>query len=232
MSQKLVAWSLVLALALVIGPLGCENAPPKEGQAAESAEASPEPAAEAEPTPDAPAKEESPAEPEPVECAETFSQPYDLVWRATVDTVESRFEIDRRDPEKGLIITRYKGGRTLLEPWDIDAQDSYDALEETLNRVRRRCTAQVTRRGDEVTVTIRIVRERLNYEPPPTAHAVTPALTDAEREQMLTQARFSRKERWTFMGNDPRLGQKVLHDIAERIRKAEVGQPLSEPKPI
>ena len=162
----------------------------------------------------------------------TFEMPYDVVWRATVDTVEARFEIERRDYEEGVIVTRYKQGRTLVEPWGVDAQDKYDLLEETLNQVRRRCTLALAREEDSVTVEVVVVRERLNYESPPTERDVGPPKTEAERKELQVQATYAAQEQWTFMGEDGRLAARILADIAERIDLMKKGKKLSQVKPI
>jgi len=162
----------------------------------------------------------------------TFEMPYDVVWRATVDIVEARFEIERRDYEEGIIVTRYKQGRTLVEPWGVDAQDAYDLLEETLNQVRRRCTLALAREQDSVTIELVVVRERLNYESPPTERGAGPPKTEAERRELQVQATYAPQEQWTFMGEDDRLAARILADIAERIERMKRGEELSEIKPI
>ena len=168
----------------------------------------------------------------PVEQPLTVSLPYDAVWRATVDTIESRFEIAKRDYENGLIVTQYKAARTLLEPWGLDTDDTYQAFEETFNKVRRRCTAQLTHDGDNVMIELSVTRERLNYEPPPTDHEPGPPETEEEREEMLTQAAYAPKEQWTFMENDERLAQRLLSEISRCINDIENGKPLSEIKSL
>ena len=167
-----------------------------------------------------------------IEQPVAFSQPYDVVWRAAVDALETRFEIAKRDYEKGLIVTRYREGRTLLEPWGLDAQDTYGRFEETLNTVRRRCEARITRQGETATIQLTITRERLNYEPPPTDHAVGPPQTEAEREELLTEGTYAPKELWTATENDEPLARRLLEDISQRISDLEEGKPLSEVKPL
>lgn len=174
-------------------------------------------------------EKEAPAPPAKVR---TFTLPYDVVWRATVDTVEARFEIDQRDYEKGVIITRYKQARTLVEPWGLDTQDPYELLEETLNQVRRRCTLSLAREEDSVTIEVAVVRERLNYESPPTEQDAGPPKTEAEREELRVQATYAPEELWTFMGEDDRLAARILADIAERIERMKKGEELSKIRPI
>lgn len=168
----------------------------------------------------------------PAERVRAFTLPYDIVWRATVDTIEARFEIEQRDYEKGVIITHYRQARTLVEPWGLDAQDSYDLIEETLNQVRRRCKLSLVREEDSVTIEVAVVRERLNYEPPPTERDTGPPKTEAERKELVVQATYAPEKQWTFMGEDDRLAARILADIAQRIELMKKGEKLSQVKPI
>ena len=169
-----------------------------------------------------PEKTEQPKEPL------SFLAPYDLVWGAVVDTVESRFEIHKRDYEAGSLVTRYKEGRTFLEPWGIDSQTAYECWEESLNRVRRRCTVQLTREEESVAVEISIVRERLNYVPPPAGNETATSETNADRQEVHVRPGSTPGERWTVMGSDERLADRIGRDISERLEQLKQGRQLTE----
>ncbi|MFH0965580.1 MAG: hypothetical protein V2A58_16405 [Planctomycetota bacterium] len=159
-----------------------------------------------------------------MERLESIALPYDVVWRATVDVVEKDFEIERQDYEKGEIVTRYKEGRTVLEPWGMDAQTTYDRLEETLHRLRRRVVAQVSANEESgATVELVISRERLNYETPPAEYDPGPPRTPDEMAQARVQAEYAPKEQWTFVGNDELLTRKLLGEIVKRAQKLSRG---------
>ena len=161
-----------------------------------------------------------------------ISLPYEVVWRATVDTIEKDFQIERQDHEGGRIVTRYKEGRTILEPWGMDAQTRYEKLEETVNRVRRRVEAEVTPGEGMSTVAVTVVRERLNYEPPATEYEEGPPATPEEREQAAIAAARTPREQWTFMGSDDLVAQRILREIAERAAALSSGEPAADIEPL
>lgn len=62
-----------------------------------------------------------------------------LVWEKTVDTLhEFQFPIERENRLSGEIVTEFKVGAGILEPWHFDAADSSERWEGTMQPLRRK----------------------------------------------------------------------------------------------
>jgi hypothetical protein len=94
---------------------------------------------------------------------------YDALWDATDAVVAEYFPILTARRSEGVIISDYKVGGSLLEPWDQDARQPYYGLEETLHVVRRRAIAQVEKKDGECVLRLQVIKERQAYRPPDAA---------------------------------------------------------------
>jgi len=115
----------------------------------------------------------------------------DALWQAAADVMEEYFPIlvGRRD--EGLIISDYRVGGSILEPWDQDARQPYYRLEETLHVVRRRAIAQMEQTEAGWALRLQVVKERQAYRPPDAAYTSPYDLYDltlSERRDMLEEA--------------------------------------------
>jgi len=116
---------------------------------------------------------------------------YDALWEATAEVMEQHFPILVRRQSEGLIISDYKVGGSLLDPWDQDARQPYHRLEETLHVVRRRAVARLEKTDGEWVLRLQVIKERQAYRPPDAAFTSSYDLYDltlSERREMLEEA--------------------------------------------
>ena len=116
---------------------------------------------------------------------------YDALWEATAGVVEDYFPVLVKRRSEGLIISDYRVGGSLLEPWDVDARQPYHGLEETLHVVRRRAVARLEKTDGEYVLRLQVIKERQAYQPPDLAFTSSYDLYDltlSERRDMLEEA--------------------------------------------
>ena len=116
---------------------------------------------------------------------------YNLLWEATLDVLEDYFPILVSRQDEGVIISDYKVGGSLLEPWDQEARQPYYRLEETLHVVRRRAVAHLEKTDGDYRLRLRVIKERQAYRPPEAAFSSSYDLYDltlSERREMLEEA--------------------------------------------
>jgi hypothetical protein len=103
---------------------------------------------------------------------------YDALWDATNSVVADYFPILTARRSDGVVISDYKVGGSLLEPWDQDARQPYYRLEETLHVVRRRAIARVEKKDGEYVLRLQVIKERQAYQPPDLAFSSSYNLFD------------------------------------------------------
>ena len=116
---------------------------------------------------------------------------YDALWEATAGVLEQHFPVLVKRQSEGLIVSDYKIGGSLLEPWDQDAHQPYHRLEETLHVVRRRAIARLEKLDGEYVLRLQIIKERQAYRPPDLAFTSSYDLYDptaSERRDLLQEA--------------------------------------------
>src|SRR6056297_638256 len=90
--------------------------------------------------------------PNPLELPPADDQ---FVWSQVVDTVDDYFRIAREQPVQnssrmlldGRLETSYRVGASVLEPWRKDSTAGFEALQSTLQSIRRKATVIVRPRG-------------------------------------------------------------------------------------
>lgn len=113
---------------------------------------------------------------------------YDALYQATLQVVRDSFPILVSRRSEGLIVSDYKVGGSLLEPWDQDARQPYYRLEETLHVVRRRAVARLEKADGEYLLRLQVIKERQAYRPPDAAFTFAYGLHDltySERRDLL-----------------------------------------------
>jgi len=103
---------------------------------------------------------------------------YDALWDATNAVVADYFPILTARRSDGIVVSDYKVGGSLLEPWDQDARQPYYRLEETLHVVRRRAIARVERKDGDYVLRLQVIKERQAYQPPDLAFTSSYSLFD------------------------------------------------------
>jgi hypothetical protein len=103
---------------------------------------------------------------------------YDALWDATNTVVADYFPILTARRSEGLIVSDYRVGGSLLDPWNQDARQPYYRLEETLHVVRRRAIAQVERKDGECVLRLQVIKERQAYQPPDAAFTQSYSIFD------------------------------------------------------
>jgi hypothetical protein len=103
---------------------------------------------------------------------------YDALWDATNAVVADYFPLLTARTSEGLIVSDYKVGGSLLDPWDQDARQAYYRLEETMHVVRRRAIAQLERKDGECVLRLQVIKERQAYQPPDAAFSQSYSIFD------------------------------------------------------
>ncbi len=137
---------------------------------------------------------------------------YDALWQAATTVLEERFEIKEADKDTGLIITEWKRSEPLF---DRTARPAREALEETLNIVRRRATAKISRENGTCTVALNISRERGSSRAPHTSASEGYSLYNPAVSELSLEAEAGLV--WIDFGRDQRLEGEILAEISEAL---------------
>lgn len=162
--------------------------------------------------------------PAPKELPQAASRNYDLLWQATLNTVEKHFELWVKNKEQGYMVSTYKRGEPFPGTYLSDAQTGYDALEELMHIVRRRLTARILEDSPGVYVLhLEIIRERQGYVPPP-GEEYTPPYNLYDQDKTALEDTADQKETvtWYRLGRDMHL-EKSLTERIQHYLKAHRG---------
>ncbi len=154
-----------------------------------------------------------------------------FVWSQVVDTVDDYFHIAREQPVQnsrnyvldGSLETSYLIGASLLEPWRKDSTAGFEAMQSTLQSIRRKAIVSVRPSGPGYTVSVIVKKE----------------IEDTDRTQYATESTASRRHDgsvvrnenneqstpqtlgWISLGRDTSLEQRILRDIFSRVAKPD-----------
>ncbi|QEG01886.1 hypothetical protein Mal15_59670 [Stieleria maiorica] len=154
-----------------------------------------------------------------------------FVWSQVVDTVDDYFRISREQPVQnssnylldGRLETSYRVGASVLEPWRKDSTAGFEALQSTLQSIRRKATVIVRPRGAAYTVEVIVQKD----------------LEDTDRTQYATETTATRRHDgtvirqvsgagdspqtlgWISLGRDTSLEQRILRDIFQRVTEQD-----------
>jgi hypothetical protein len=165
----------------------------------------------------------------------------DFVWDQVVDVVDDDFEIEREDRVKqvggimteGSIDTFPLTGATLLEPWRRDSVGWDERLESTLQSIRRRAFVRVVPDPSGYLVDVTVIKELEDVPRPEKATAGAATFrydTSLERDTEFATDPYripgdparpngprTLTAGWIPLGRDPKLEQKMLAKIKERL---------------
>ena len=145
---------------------------------------------------------------------------YDVLWTATSNVLEKRFDVYAARKEAGTIVTDYKRGEPIPAFWSKDAQTTYDTLEEIGHIVRRKATAVITPTPDGLySLKLTIIRERHSYAPPETHYASSYNLYEHNTGQLQKGINTDDSVTWTRLTNDTHLEARMLNDIQKRVTR-------------
>lgn len=154
-----------------------------------------------------------------------------FVWSQVVDTVDDYFRIAREQPVQnsnnflldGRVETSYRVGSSVLEPWRKDSTAGFEALQSTLQSIRRKATVIVRPRGAGYSVEVIVQKD----------------LEDTDRTQYATETTATRRHDgtivrqvggsgdspqtlgWISLGRDTSLEQRILRDIFQRVTEQD-----------
>jgi len=145
---------------------------------------------------------------------------YDVLWQATRDVIEGRFDVFAANKDEGTIISDYKISEPIPEVWAKDSQNLYDTLEETGHIVRRKAIATITRNGEGTyDLKLSIVRERQAYAPPDVVYTTAYNLYQARTGPTGEGVQHGETMTWTRLANDTYLEAKMMGQIQKRAAK-------------
>lgn len=150
-----------------------------------------------------------------------------LVWSQVIDTVDDYFRISREQPVQnsntflldGRVETSYRVGASVMEPWRKDSTAGFEAIQSTLQSIRRKATVTVRPRGAGYTIEVIVQKD----------------LEDTDRTQYSTETTATRRHDgtivrqiggtgdspqtlgWISLGRDTSLEQRILRDIFQRL---------------
>lgn len=161
---------------------------------------------------------EPPAPPVPT----VSSSDYDVLWQATRDVLEKRFDIFAAHEEEGTMVTDFKRSDPIPAVWAKDSQNCYDTLEEIGYIVRRKAIAVITKNEEgQYDLKLTILRERQAYAPPDVVYTTAYDLYQARTgPQPNTGIRYDESLTWTRLANDTYLEAKMLGDIQKRMNRS------------
>lgn len=154
-----------------------------------------------------------------------------FVWSQVIDTVDDYFRISREQPVQnsneflldGRVETSYRIGASLMEPWRKDSTAGFEAMQSTLQSIRRKATVTVRPRGAGYTVEVIVQKD----------------LEDTDRTQYATETTATRRHDgtvvrqvgaavdspqtlgWISLGRDTSLEQRILRDIFQRVTEKD-----------
>ena len=166
--------------------------------------------------------------PNPLELPPVNDQ---FVWSQVIDTVDDYFRISREQPVQnsssyvldGRVETSYRVGGSIWEPWRKDSTAGFEAVQSTLQSIRRKAVVTVRPRGAGYTVEVIVHKD----------------LEDTDRTQYATETTATRRHDgtvvrqvdaaadspqtlgWISQGRDTSLEQRILRDIFQRVTEKD-----------
>ncbi|MEM6473386.1 MAG: hypothetical protein AAF802_27760 [Planctomycetota bacterium] len=154
-----------------------------------------------------------------------------FVWSQVVDTVDDYFRVAREQPVQnsanyvldGRLETTYQVGASVFEPWRKDSTAGFEAMQSTLQSIRRKATVNVRPQGAAYSIEVIVQKD----------------LEDTDRTQYATETTATRRHDgtvvrpvggpgdvpqtlgWISLGRDTSLEQRILRDIFARLTKQD-----------
>jgi hypothetical protein len=142
-----------------------------------------------------------------------MSGDYDAVWQATITVLEERFGIEEAEKDAGTIATEWKRSEPFLDWTPRPARETFT---ETLNIIRRRASAKITRENGVISIALDIARERISSGALRTSASEGYSLYNPAISELSLQG----EERLVSieMGRDQHLEGEILAEIAKALR--------------
>ncbi|MEM0925861.1 MAG: hypothetical protein AAGJ83_07475 [Planctomycetota bacterium] len=166
--------------------------------------------------------------PNPIETPALNDQ---FVWSQVVDTVDDYFRVATEQPVQnsanyvldGRLETTYQVGSSIFEPWRKDSTSGFEAMQSTLQSIRRKATVIVRPTGAAYSIEVIVQKD----------------LEDTDRTQYATETTATRRHDgtvvrpvggpddvpqtlgWISLGRDSSLEQRILRDIFNRLTKQD-----------
>ena len=146
----------------------------------------------------------------------------ELVWERTADVLHNfLFEIERENKLTHEIVTEYKVGASMMEPWHLDSVGTANRLESTLQSIRRKVIVRVVPTDDRTGhwVTVEAFKE---IEVPNGVVANSPGGATFEennplqRDLNLTVGQ-TLPTRWQSLGRDGLLERAILEELRTNL---------------
>jgi hypothetical protein len=155
-------------------------------------------------------------------CLEAISQ--DKLMRVVEKTLFSmRFEIEKYDVENGVIRTRPLSGEQFFELWRSDNAGGFNTAESNLQSLQRTVEFTFQPQQTGVCMQCQVTTQRLSLpEEPIRGYYSSSALyTSSSRSKQQLDVDTDRLEqmKWTDLGRDAALEQKILQRIQQKISK-------------
>ena len=155
---------------------------------------------------------------QPKTLPEVTCEDYDRLWDATVQAVETHFDLFVQRKDQGYIVSSYKRSHAAPGGLQADAQTGYDRTEEFMHVVRRRLSARVyQRRKGLYTVRLEVMRERQGFVPARPDFSGGSDLYDHRATALDDAVDQGETVTWQPLGRDKFLEQKLLARIAAAV---------------
>lgn len=145
---------------------------------------------------------------------------YDAVWEATLATLQQRFPIHTAYRKGGEILTRFEITYGYFEFWRDLSTSARDRWENTLQTIRRRARARVSRLGSgKVALRLTVEKERRDRARQGARFSFSTSLSIFDpRVNALDRAlRDPTAEEWTPLGRDRALEAELIEEIRNRL---------------
>ena len=151
------------------------------------------------------------------------------VMRAAEDTLSGmHFAIEKLDTEQGIIRTEPLRGAQVFEFWRSDNAGLYNTAEANFHAIRRSVEVRVTEEQGQVSVDCTVQVQQLSL-PENEAASISQAYQMHSASSMgVQQLRLAPRQKlgmaWIDLGQDSRLAERILNEIARRVRQSEAGK--------
>ena len=149
------------------------------------------------------------------------SEQADQLWEAVQETLRrGRFQLDRVDRAAGVITTLPENSQHFFEFWRHDVDTSRDALEATLNPMRRWVEVSLTRAEDGPWTQLAVVVRKERLSSPDRQFNSSGAAYQYFGDSLPSTTGLSRvtgkDDRWLDCGRDPAMEDYLLRAVLKR----------------
>jgi len=158
-------------------------------------------------------------------AAIVYGEDYDQLWDACADVARADlYSLDRQDYRDGLLTTTPMISKQIWEFWRNDAGDSYDAMQDTLQTIRRTVRFEFDRGSGGNTVTPKVLVERFaqpNNRITSTGEYRGYFATTDEPSSMRSPYSTSSEDYWYAIGRDYAMEAELAKAIKAKLAPQE-----------